>query len=119
MITSVAQDDLEQRMIALEQEQARLREHLRVAEGDAGAARALAAGADRDTSEVRTELRAHLKALNALRETQREIRETQLEQGERLGALEHKVDDGFAKLSVGMAEINTLLKRLEPDPGAE
>jgi chromosome segregation ATPase len=133
MITSVAQDDLEQRVAALEHEQARLREHLRVAEGDAGAARALAAGADRDTSEVRTELRAHLQALNALRETQ-------VEQGHKLDTLERKVDEGFAraderfaqvaegfaraderfdKLSIGLAEITALLKRLEPDPGVE
>jgi hypothetical protein len=40
------------------------------ARADAVAARVLAAGADRDISEVRTELRAPTAALNALREIQ-------------------------------------------------
>ncbi|WP_159401590.1 hypothetical protein [Streptomyces sp. NRRL F-5053] len=37
------------------------------------------------------------------------LRETQLEQGQRLDALEAKVDDGFAKTSAGLQEI---LRRL-------
>ena len=54
------------------------------AQTDASAARELAAGADRDVSEVRAELRAHTRALNALRETQ-------VEQGQAM-------DRGFAEM---------------------
>ena len=43
---------------------------------DASAARELAAGADRDVSEVRAELRAHTRELNALPETQVEQSQT-------------------------------------------
>lgn len=72
---------------------------------EAAAGRALAALADRDVSEVRTELRGHNQVLNALRETQ-------LEQGQRM-------DRGFATLSTGMAQITALLTNLagesEPD----
>ncbi|GEB53491.1 hypothetical protein [Streptomyces cacaoi] len=65
----------------------------------------LAGAADRDASELRAALRAHNQTLNALRETQ-------LEQGQRLGTLEAKVgtleakvDDGFAKTAAGLQEI--------------
>jgi uncharacterized protein Yka (UPF0111/DUF47 family) len=65
-----------------------------------------------------TKLEAHTKTLNALRETQ-------LEQSQRLDRLEHKVDhleagfdglehemrQGFATLSAGMAQIIELLTR--------
>ncbi|MGH3820538.1 MAG: hypothetical protein ACRDRE_22865, partial [Pseudonocardiaceae bacterium] len=80
------------------------------------AARVLAAGADHDVSEVRAELRAHTKALNALRETQ-------LEQGaaitilkqdvtilkQDLISLDQKMSAGFAALNTGMAQIVALL----------
>lgn len=84
-------DDIEARLTSLEREVTRLRE-------EAAAARALAALADRDVSEVRTELRGHNQVLNALRETQ-------LEQGQRM-------DSGFATLSTGMAQITALLTNL-------
>ncbi len=76
--------DLEARVAALE---ARLEE----VAADAVAARHLAAGADRDVSEVRAELRAHTGALNALRETQ-------VEQGQVIGDLQVKVNQGFAEM---------------------
>ncbi|MGH3698541.1 MAG: hypothetical protein ACRDQY_03540, partial [Pseudonocardiaceae bacterium] len=69
---------------------------------DAAAARVLAAGADHDVSEVRAELRAHTKALNALRETQ-------LEQGAAITNLDQKLSAGFATLNTGMAQIAALL----------
>jgi chromosome segregation ATPase len=79
-------DAFEARLVVLEREVARLRDQAILissdatgARVDAAAARVLAAGADRDVSEVRAELRAHIQALNALRETQleqtREMRE--------------------------------------------
>jgi hypothetical protein len=66
----------------------------------------LAAGADRDVSEVRAELRAHTQARNALRETQ-------LEQGremhEGFAAQSREMRDGFATVAVGMTQITALL----------
>ena len=50
---------------------------LKAAESDAAAARVLAAGADRDCSEMKAELRSHTTVLNA-------VRETQVEQGKTL-----------------------------------
>ena len=64
--------------------------------------RLLAAGADRDVSEVRAELRAHTQALNALRETQ-------LEQGRKIDEQGREMRQGFATLATGMAQITALL----------
>ncbi len=123
-------DDVERRVARLERDVARLREELTVTSSDAGAARALAAGADRDVSEVRAELRAHTSALNALRQTQ-------LKHGEALdrlpesfqhlegsfqhleGSFQHlresfhqqaaETSRGFAMVRSGMAQIVALL----------
>lgn len=111
-------EDIESRLRAVERETARLREQQGLSAADAAAARTLAAGADRDVSEVRAELRAHTRALNALRETQ-------LEQGDRLTGVEGRLDrlearleglearmaDGFAMLGAGMERIVQLLER--------
>ncbi len=126
-------DDLESRVASLEHEVARLSEQAALASSDAAASRVLAAGADRDVSEVRAELRAHTQVLNALRETQLELqgaqiefRETQLKQGQELiglrrdlGAqgqeligLREEMNEGFATLATGIAEITTLLSKL-------
>ena len=59
------EDDLEARFARLEHEVAELREQVTIAGSDAAAARVLAAGTDRDVSEVRAELRAHTQGLNA------------------------------------------------------
>lgn len=95
--------DLEQRVSALEVEVAQLREQSVLTQTDAEAARVLASGADRDVSEVRAELRAHLGAINALRETQ-------VEQGRR-------VDAGFAEMRTemraGFTHIAALLGSIE------
>ena len=102
--------DVERRLSSLEREVAQLREKMALAGTDAAAARVLAAGADRDVSEVRAELRAHTQALNALRETQLELRETQLEQGTALWALQQRVTEGFATMHTGMSQIVSLLE---------
>jgi chromosome segregation ATPase len=106
-------DDLERRVTALEHEMRRVRE-------DAAAARVLAGGADRDVAALTIKLDAHTKVLNALRETQ-------LEHGNRLAALEARFDglearfdglesemrEGFAKMAAGMAHIVTLIESIE------
>lgn len=71
-------EDLEQRIAALEDELAVVRQ-------EAAAARALAAGADRDVTDYRAELRGHTRVLNALRATQ-------LDQDAVIGRVEDKVD---------------------------
>jgi chromosome segregation ATPase len=81
-------DDLEARVRSLE-------EAVQQLQADATAARELAAGADRDVSEVRAELRAHTQALNALRENQLD--------------LQTEVRSGFAEMRTGMAQIVRLL----------
>ena len=109
-------DDAEARFARLEHDVAELREQVALAKSDAAAARVLAAGADRDVSEVRAELRAHTQSLNALRETQ-------LEQGRTLGRLHQEMGDlrqemgglhqemrnGFATMTTGMTQITALL----------
>ncbi|MGH3911756.1 MAG: hypothetical protein ACRDRM_13105, partial [Pseudonocardiaceae bacterium] len=111
------------RVTILEREVVRLREQAALTSSDAAAARVLSAGADHDVSEVRAELRAHTRALNALRETQ-------LEQDRKISGLDHtvtgldhtvtgldqkvtgldqKMTEGFATLATGMAQITALL----------
>ncbi len=76
--------DLEARVAALEARLVEVEQQVSTAQTDASAARELAAGADRDVSEVRAELRAHTRALNALREIH-------VEQG-------RAMDRGFAEM---------------------
>ena len=113
-------DDVEARFTRLEHEVAELREQVALTRSDAAAARVLAAGADRDVSEVRAELRAHTQGLNALRETQleqgqeinelrHEMREGFTSQGRRIDALEREMRGGFATMATGMAQITALL----------
>lgn len=111
LTVATSDDALENRVTVLEREFARFREQAALTRSDATAARMLAAGADHDVSEVRAELRAHTQALNALRETQLELRETQFEQGQRMS-------QGFSMLNTGMAQITALLTGMteaEPD----
>ena len=109
-------DDIETRVAILEREVVRLREQVALGSSDAAGARVLAAGADRDVSEVRAELRAHTRVLNALRETQldQDRKITGLEQkvtglDQKVTGLDQKVTEGFATLSTGMAQITALL----------
>jgi len=95
-------DDIETRLAIVERGVAQLREQAALTSSEAAAARMLAAGADRDASEVRAELRAHTQGLNALRETQ-------LEQGREMAELGREMREGFATLATGMAQITALL----------
>lgn len=112
---------------------------MRLVRADAAAARMLAGGADRDVSAFAAKLDAHMRALNALRETQ-------LEQGaaigilgqrvdgltqrvdgltqrvdgltQRVDGLEHEMRKGFAMTATGMARITELLEGItgsQPD----
>ncbi|MDQ3760618.1 MAG: hypothetical protein M3460_02660 [Actinomycetota bacterium] len=80
---------------------------------EVAAARALAALADRDVAELRTEMRAHRQVLNALRETQLEqgqqIDELRQEMRQEIGELRREMREGFAIQSTGMAQITALL----------
>ncbi|MGH3901034.1 MAG: hypothetical protein ACRDTA_22870 [Pseudonocardiaceae bacterium] len=98
-------DDIETRLTIVERDVARLREQVALTSSDAAAARVLAAGADRDVSEVRAELRAHTQGLNALRETQ-------LEQGREMREQGREMREGFATLATGMAQITALLTNI-------
>lgn len=118
-ITAVSHpDELENRVTSLEHQVARLQNQAALAVSDAGAARLLAAGADQDVSAVRSELRAHIQVLNALRETQLEQgraltgidqRVTSIDQ--RVTGIDQKMTEGFATLGAGMAQITALLTR--------
>ena len=109
MPSSDDENEIESRVAVLEREMLRLREQIALTSSEAAAARVLAAGADHDVSEVRAELQAHTQALNALRETQREL-------GRKIDRLEDKVTQGFGTLATGMAQITALLT---PDEGSE
>jgi hypothetical protein len=88
-----------------------LRAEIALVRADAQAARMLAAGADRDVSEVRAELRSHTCVLNALRQTQVEQGRAIDELRGELGELRIEMRTGFATLASGMADITTLLQR--------
>jgi hypothetical protein len=77
-------EELEGRVSALEGQMRYVRE-------DAAAARVLAGGADRDVSAFGARLDAHQRLLEALRETQ-------VEQGQRISGLETEVRRGFASI---------------------
>ncbi|MGH3683607.1 MAG: hypothetical protein ACRDQ9_00600 [Pseudonocardiaceae bacterium] len=98
--------NLESRLDRLEHEVTRLRE-------DVASARALAALADRDVAELRTEMRAYHKVLNALRETQLEqgqqIDVLRQEMRQEIKELRQEMRGGFAMQSTGMAQITALL----------
>lgn len=105
-------EDLESRLSAVEEAVVQLREQTTLAGADASAARTLAAGADRDVSEVRAELRAHTGALNALRETQLELGHRISGVEGQLEGLERTTTEGFATLGGGMTQVVTLLEGL-------
>lgn len=109
-------DDLESRFTKLEYEVDRPRE-------DVASARALAALADRDVAEIRTEMRGYRQVLNALRETQLEHGQQISEQGQQIGELRHEMSEldrrmraGFAMQADGMAHITALLTKIADPP---
>ncbi len=89
-------EELERRIAAMEDELAVVRQ-------EAAAARALAAGADRDVAEYRAELRGHTRVLSALRETQLDH------------YAEHKAD--AAEIKAGVGQIVRMLEGLTSDSG--
>jgi outer membrane murein-binding lipoprotein Lpp len=97
-----ADGDLEARVRDLEHEVLRLKDSVEISRADASAARVLAGGADRDVSDVKTLLRAHTQTLNALRETQ-------VEQGQKLTRLDAKVDQMDAKVDHLDAKVDRAL----------
>jgi len=130
----VLNEDLESRFARLEHEVGRLRE-------DVASARALAALADRDVAELRTEMRGYRQVLNALRETQLEqgqqISELRVEMRQEISELRQEINglgrevdglreemragfarqdqemrEGFALQAAGMAQITALLTKI-------
>jgi chromosome segregation ATPase len=89
---------IEERVATLEAEVIRLREQVTDAH-------TLAAHADRDVAEFRTELRAQTRLISALRETQ-------VEQGRELGDLRHEVRSGFNQVQAGLQAIAQTLEGL-------
>jgi chromosome segregation ATPase len=122
----VPDDDLESRFTKLENEVDLLREEV-------ASARALAALADRDVAEIRTEMRGYRQVLNALRETQleqgqqitelrqelgeqgqqiTELRQELGEQGQQITELRQEMRAGFVMQADGMAQITALLTKI-------
>ena len=108
-----ADDDIPARLAAVEDEPARLRPQLRAATADSGAARVMAAGADHDVSE----LRAHTRTMNALRQDQIDMRaELKAEIAELRDENPRGFEEtrrGFATVHEGMAGIVEILGRIE------
>jgi hypothetical protein len=76
----------------------------------------LARGADRDVADFRTELRAHRKSLEALRDTQidmlsdmRQMKSDMLQVKTDMHEMKTEMREGFSKVGVGMAQITALL----------
>lgn len=139
-------DDLAGRISALEGEVARLRDRIALSTADSTAARVLAAGADREVSDMRAQLRGHMRVLQALRQTQLEQGQALAEMRAELRAEMHAGDaglraemragdaelraemragdaglraemrDGFATVHTGMRQIVALLEQIGPCP---
>lgn len=114
---AMASEDLEARLTALEDRVADLAGRVRNAEQDAAAARVLAGGADRDVTEIRSEIRdfrtATVSSFNAMREDLTDLR-TQLHDG--FTEMRGKLDATAA----GQAQIVTLLSTLiDREPGEQ
>jgi chromosome segregation ATPase len=126
-----ADDDIPARLAAVEDELARIRPQLRAATADSAAARIMASGADRDVAEVRGELRAHTRTLNALRQDQLDARaetaalrtefkaemaEFKAEMAEfkaEMAEFREETRHGFATAQQGMSQIVEILGRIE------
>src|SRR5206468_1453968 len=94
-----------QRVTAVEAEVAEVRR-------EAAAARALAAGADRDVADYRAQMRAHTRGLEALRQTQIEHH---AEHKAGFAAIERRfaeVNAGFAAVERRFAEVNGGLRTI-------
>jgi phage shock protein A len=69
----------------------------------------LARGADNDVADFRTELRAHRKSLEALRENQLDMQAEMHDMRTEMGDMRTEMRDGFSTVGVGMAQITALL----------
>lgn len=99
---------IEERLAALEAELPQIRQ-------EAAAARALAAGADRDVADYRAEMRSQTRMINALRETQVEQGQTLAGHTETLaGHTETLAEHGrvLTEIQSGMTQIVGLLNEL-------
>jgi hypothetical protein len=119
----VAQDDLEPRVSALEEQVRDLTGRVRGTEQDAAAARVLAGAADRDVGEIRGELRdfrqATTTSFNALRQDFVDLRQDFVGLRQDFVALREHVDQGFAEMrgkfdaaAAGQHEIVQLLQTI-------
>jgi chromosome segregation ATPase len=95
--------DLEARVTALEEQVRDLGERVRNSQQDAAAARVLAGGADRDVTEMRSEIREfreqNTRVLNAMRED--------------LADLRSHVDGGFARIDGKFAQVDGQFARVD------
>jgi uncharacterized coiled-coil protein SlyX len=109
-----APDGLEARVAALETQVAELTEKVRYSAHDAAAARVLAGGADRDVTEIRTEIRdfrqATTSSFNAMREDLNDLRQETAN-----GFLE--IRGRLDATAAGQEQIVTLLNRALGETG--
>ena len=116
-------DDLESRVTALEGQYGELVKRIRHSEQDAAAARVLAGGADRDVTEIRTEIRdfrqATTASFNAVREDLLDLRQEMNERFAQVNGRFAQVDNGFIEVrgkldaaAAGQQQIVTLLNTL-------
>ena len=80
-----------------------LRARLRRAEDDARAARFLAGGADRDTAELRAEVREVRAEMRGVRDQNNRVLSAMRED---LTDLRHHVDNGFARVAEQFAQVD-------------
>jgi septal ring factor EnvC (AmiA/AmiB activator) len=104
--TGVSDESLERRVTAVEAEVAQVRR-------EAAAARALAAGADRDVADYRAEMRAHTRGLEALRQTQIEHYAEHKAEFAKVHNEFAKIYNEFAKVNDEFARVNTGIGRVE------
>ena len=103
-------EELRRRLDAFEAEMDAMREQIVTT-------RAVVAINDRDVAEFKTELRAHKQVLQALRETQIEDRQRLERLEAKVDGLEAKVDRGFATV---LAAVQAIADRLPGDaPGGD
>ncbi|WP_072480998.1 hypothetical protein [Amycolatopsis australiensis] len=102
-------EDLEARVSALEAQ-------ARQARQDATAARILAGAADRDVSEFKQGQNALIRSIGALRETQLEDHERLTDLEVKVDNLDAKVDSGFTKVNIGVEQISRLLQQVIDKP---
>ena len=117
----MASDGLEERVSKLEGEVRDLKGRVRATEQDAAAARVLAGGADRDVSEIRTEIREFrqvtVASINAQRQDFVDLRQDFVD-------LRDHVDRGFAEMrgrldgaAAGQQQIVEMIQTLIDDRG--